>query len=561
MSVPPVGVFIPSLGVLNKDAEKGGILEKGMTPVRVRKMAPFLRRYPNREAAELLELGFTEGFKLHCQLLAAPPLADNLRSAREHPEVVTKKLFKEISLGRMAGPFELPPVPNLVVSPLGVVPKKEPNKFRLIHHLSHPRGGSVNDSIAPDLCTVSYTSFDTAVAWVQRYGRGALLAKTDIEAAFRLLPVHPDSCHLLGCRWQDRFFVDRCLPMGCAISCSLFEQFSSFLEWVVRDVSGLSSVIHYLDDFLCIGPAESAICASLLATLQQVFEVFGVPLAADKTEGPATELRFLGIIIDTIAMECRLPLDKLEDLKEEVAGALRGKKIQLRALQSLLGKLNFACRIMPMGRVFCRRLAAATAGVRAPHHYIRLVQDHREDLKVWDSFLTSYNGRTLWQDRVVSNFDLELFTDAAGSGGFGAFLQGRWSAGEWPAEWQETGLVRNLAVLELFPIVLAVELWGEDFRNRRVRFHCDNLGVVQAINNNSASSPPVVRLLRHLVLTCLRINCFVSAVHVPGVDNSVADALSRFQWDRFRQLAPEAEQRGIPCPERLWSIVLPLPIC
>lgn len=76
-----------------------------------------------------------------------------------------KKLFKEVSLGRMA--FGLPPLPNLVVSLLGVVPKKEANMFRLIHHLSYPRGGSVKDSIDPDLCTVSYTSFEVGCAGFQ----------------------------------------------------------------------------------------------------------------------------------------------------------------------------------------------------------------------------------------------------------------------------------------------------------------------------------------------------------------------------------------------------------
>lgn len=127
------------------------------------------------------------------------------------------------------------------------------------------------------------------------------------------------------------------------------------------------------------------------------------------TEGPVTELCFLGIVIDTVAMECRLPLDKLEGLRQEVAEAIRGRKIQLRVLQSLLGKLNFACRIMPMGCVFCRRLAAATAGVQAPHHFIRLGLKLKEDLKVWDSFLATYNGRSLWLESVVSNYDMELF--------------------------------------------------------------------------------------------------------------------------------------------------------
>ena len=76
------------------------------------------------------------------------------------------------------------------------------------------------------------------------------------------------------------------------------------------------------------------------------------------------------------------------------------------------------------------------------------------------------------------------------------------------------------------------------------------------INRVTASSPPVIRLLRHLVLRCLQLNVFVYAVHLPGGDNVVADALSRFQWDRFRELVPEAEERGVPCPEWLWQIPL-----
>lgn len=80
-----------------------------------------------------------------------------MKSALAHPEVVSAKLAKEVELGRMAGPFASSPLDNLVVSLLGVVPKKEPNKFRLIHHLSYPRGGSVNEFIDLGLCSVSYT--------------------------------------------------------------------------------------------------------------------------------------------------------------------------------------------------------------------------------------------------------------------------------------------------------------------------------------------------------------------------------------------------------------------
>lgn len=111
-------------------------------------------------------------------------------------------------------------------------------------------------------------------------------------------------------------------------------------------------------------------------------------------------------------------------------------------------------------------------------------------------------------------------------------------------------------LLELFPIVLAVELWGDAFRDRKVSFNCDNMGVVTAINNISASSMPVVHHLLLFVLLCLQLNAFIYAVHISGVSNKIADALSRSQCEEFCMLAPEAERHGTSCPPRLWTIAL-----
>ena len=73
-------------------------------------------------------------------------MVKNLKSADEFPLVVDQKISKELQLGRIMGPYDEPPhVQNYKISPLGVVPKKTPGKFRIIHHLSYPEGSSVND--------------------------------------------------------------------------------------------------------------------------------------------------------------------------------------------------------------------------------------------------------------------------------------------------------------------------------------------------------------------------------------------------------------------------------
>ncbi|CAJ0965846.1 unnamed protein product [Ranitomeya imitator] len=106
-------------------------IQKGVTPVRLDEMAPFLDRFPDRPKAELLFSGFRDGFRIPAPAFSIPQVVRNLKSAVLHAAVVSEKLSKEVALGRMAGPFPTPPLEDLVISPLGVVPKKEPNKFRM----------------------------------------------------------------------------------------------------------------------------------------------------------------------------------------------------------------------------------------------------------------------------------------------------------------------------------------------------------------------------------------------------------------------------------------------
>lgn len=254
-------------------------------------------------------------------------------------------------------------------------------------------------------------------------------------------------------------------------------------------------------------------------------------------------------------MVFRFPQEKLTRLLDLIEGFCAVRKVTLLQMQSILGLLVFACRVMPMGRVFSQRVSLATKGARSPGHRIRLTKPLKADLGVWREFLRQYNGRTCCQSEEVDNSVLCLFTDAAGSAGFGAILGSHWFCQAWPASWREQGLCSNLVLLELFPIVVALELWGEGMADRGVCFWTDNLGVVYSVNKLTSSSLPVLCLLRRLVLRCLMFNISFRAKHVPGVDNCAADALSRFQFQAFRRLCPGADTEGSPFPEELWDLV------
>ncbi|KAJ1206227.1 hypothetical protein NDU88_001636 [Pleurodeles waltl] len=253
----------------------------------------------------------------------------------EAPGVVQEKLQKELQLGRVAGPFAQPPLPNFIVSPLGIVPKKEHGKYRMIHHFSYPKGSSVNDYLEEGTCSVCYASFDEAIDLVRTAGKGALMAKADIESAFRLLPVHLSSFHLLGMQWAGQYFYDKCMPMGCALSCSLFETFACFLEWALKENNPPGSSLHYLDDFLFIGKAGSGECSTTLIAFQHLSLSLGVPLAPGKIQRPTKCLIFVGIEIDSTEGMCRLTEDKVMALQADIRQVLIKDKVSLATIQSL----------------------------------------------------------------------------------------------------------------------------------------------------------------------------------------------------------------------------------
>ena len=174
----------------------------------------------------------------------------NLQSAFQLPQVIDTKIHKELVLGRILGPYPIvPPLPNYRISPLGVVPKKVPGEFRVIHHLSYPQGASINDAIPREFSSVTYSSIQDAITMTKSSSATVYMAKLDVESAFRILPIAPTDRPLLGFRWRGLFYMDAVLPMGCSSSCAIFEAFSDALHWIAQCQLSVSDVVHFLDDF------------------------------------------------------------------------------------------------------------------------------------------------------------------------------------------------------------------------------------------------------------------------------------------------------------------------
>ena len=226
--------------------------------------------------------GFANGFPLGCH--EVPPMGDaggNLPSCNEAPHAVDEYLAAELAAGRIAGPFP-PESPWITkISPIGLIPKKSPGTYRIIHHLSFPFGESVNDFISRECTTVTYGSIDQAVHAINEFS-SPFLAKTDIASAFRLIPVRRSDCPLLGFRWRNELYVVMTLPMGCASSSQIFQSFSDALVWIAQNKFSACPIISVLDDFLFVAESESE-CRKSLSGFQELCRILNVPLRPDKT--------------------------------------------------------------------------------------------------------------------------------------------------------------------------------------------------------------------------------------------------------------------------------------
>ena len=342
----------------------------------------------------------------------------------------------------------------------------------MIHHLSYPESSSVNDFIPKKISSVQYATIQDAIDFIRRSPKSVYTAKMNVESTFRYIPVSPADRPLLGFQWKRKFFMDAVLPMGCSSSCEIFECFSIALEWAAKVKLGVTGMVHVIDNFLLAHSVEK--CNHDLMALVALCKQIGVPLAPSKTVRPSSfylsfflSIPFLGIVLDAVHMEARLPDDKLEMARPLLLAFHSKQKVTLKELQSLIGVLNFACSVVIPGRAFLRWLIDLTMGVHKPHHHIRLTRETKLDLGVWLEFILYFNGRSFFlDDSFLSGDYLQLYTDAAGGIGYGALCVTEWFCGEWPVAWRSF----NVAVLELYLIMAAVHVWGEAWANKNVWF-------------------------------------------------------------------------------------------
>ena len=510
-----------------------------VTPIKVDVLGSLLRDfdYPKEKIDKLIH-GFTYGFDFGYR---GPKIrkhrSDNIPLRIGSHLELWNKVMKEVELGRYAGPFSDIPYDNYMQSPVGLVPKGE-NQTRLIFHLSYDfnegEGRSFNFYTPKDICSVKYRDLDCAVKDSLFNLRDAdpeeiiYYGKTDLKSAFRLVPGRPSQYCWLILKAKDpisgkyMYFVDKCMPFGASISCTLFTDLSNCLRFLVIKKTGIPrSVSNYLDDYLFMALSIMR-CNYLLRTFLELCANIGCPVSEEKTEWASVRTVFLGIMLDGEWRILIIPENKRAKALNDLNKMIDSRTVTVKAIEQITGSLNFLNKAIIAGRTFTLRMYAKMEAKTVTkqgkqlkqYHHVKVDQELRCDCMIWKMFLTDENNMALCRpfvdisERTTSKI-LKFYTDSSASEvkGFGCRFGNRWTRGVWGVEFIRK-YRPSIAYLELYALCVGIFTWENhhSLKNARIKIFYDNKSVRDMVNSMTSKCKNCLHLLRLLTLNNLRFN-------------------------------------------------------
>ena len=297
----------------------------------------------DKKKTKFLVNGFRWGFSLNFggnmnQRRFAPNLKLRVGSKVE----LWNKVMKEVEAKRYAGPYEEVPFDNFIQSLIGLMPKDQGRKTRLIFHLSYPRcnGTSVNVGIPKNLCNVRYPDFDEVIKMCQMLTSEQIFAgKSDMSMAFRHIPLRVQDFKLLILKAYHPitskvwYFVEKCLPFGSSISCAIFQEISTSIAFLVT-FRTKRPTLAYLDDYLFVEVLKM-LCDWQVNQFLWVCDQINFPVSLKKTHWGTTLIVFLGFLLDLVNKRVGVPVDKIAKALVLIESLLATRKTMVHRIQKL----------------------------------------------------------------------------------------------------------------------------------------------------------------------------------------------------------------------------------
>ena len=356
---------------------------------------------------------------------------------------------------------------------------------------------------------------------------GDWLAKVDLKDAFFTIPIHQSHRKFLRSSFRGEAYQFNCLPFGLSSAPWVFTKTLKPVVALLREL-GVRMVV-YIDDILILAETKEALTNQVEA-LVYLLEAVGFIINQKKSiTTPTQSLEFLGVTIDTRSMTISLPAGKLKKIRAEARKMALAVSVSARDLARLLGKMNATASVIPVAPLFCRHLQrslsqALNDNAQSYDTQVTLSPESREELVWWDTHMKDWNGKTLLRRQI----DLTIDSDASLTG-WGAACQDQRTGGPWSLEERQM----HINCLELLAATLAIQTFAKHKTDISVLLRIDNTTAVAYINNLGGTiSKDLLELAKNLWMWCLKKNIHITAQHLPGILNEVADTESRVMIDR-----------------------------
>ena len=347
-------------------------------------------------------------------------------------------------------------------------------------------------------------------------------ASIDLTDAYFHIDIHPFSQQFLRFAIGKHNYQFRVLPFGLATAPRVF---TKCMAAVCAHFRTRGIQIHpYIDDWLVVSNSSTNLQRNLqyiLATLQQL----GLRINNEKSHmTPTRSIEFIGAVLDANAGRAYLPRNRADTIRRLAHQVLVQKVATAHTIQRLLGLMASTTAVTPFARLKMRRLqmwfnASFNPAWPAKRIVLRLSGTALRSLTWWTHRENLLAGTTFHRHAP----SMTLTTDASLQG-WGAHLldlktQGRWSKNERRA---------HINYLELLAVHKALRSFESQLLGHHIQITSDNTTVVFYINKQGGTrSRKLINLTLHIWEWCIRRHITLTAIHIAGTSNILADHLSR----------------------------------
>ena len=364
-------------------------------------------------------------------------------------------------------------------------------------------------------------SFNNALCMVTP---NCFMGTIDLKDAYYTVPICDSDRKFMRFIWRGQIWEYSCLAMGLSSAPRIF---TKLLKPVLSELRsrGHQSVM-YIDD--CYVQAETfQECLENINETVITLENLGFVINREKSVlVPTKAVSFLGFIICSETMKIKIPDKKIEKIKLKINKFVCKRRHSIREVSELLGMLNSIVLACPLGSLYCKRLDIEKIHALKVNKgnfdaYMYLSDNSIHDLEWWFGNLNSMEATIKRESPSI-----ELFTDASLTVGWGAVLDDIRTGGPWSR--RDISNYPHINYLELFAVYLALRSFKDKIRDKHVKLHIDNSTAVACINHfGSTQSVICNNLTRDIWLLAYNYNSFLTAVHIKGSLNAVADLESR----------------------------------